>query len=129
MDESKTDETKAGTDQDVTEALLRRSPLHDYDPKKYKGKKLLIRFTHLEFPKAALQFTYRGVRYSLEDNKEISLPLEVIEHLNSLAIPEGKYEVDLITGQIHKTDTVLRHRFSCVPVNLHSILTKEEKQK
>lgn len=123
MDDSKTVESKTGTNQD---AHTKRPPLHDYDSKKYKGKKLLVRFTHLEFPKAELTFTYRGVRYAFKPNQEISLPLEVIEHLNSLAIPESSYEVDQSTGQIHKTETTLRHRFSLVPVNLHKILTKEE---
>lgn len=125
MDDSKTDEIQAGTDQDILER--KRPPLHKYDPKKYKGKKLLIRFTHLEFPKSELHFTYRGVQYELQDSQEISLPLEVIEHLNSLAVPESTYEVEALTGQFHKTDTVLRHRFSCIPVNLASIMTKKEK--
>ena len=121
MDESKTGESKTGTNQDV-----KRPPLHDYDPKKYKGKKLLVRFTHLEFPKAELGFTYRGVRYLLKPDQEISLPLEVIEHLNSLSVPESQYEIDEPTGQIRKTNTTLRHRFSLIPVNLQSILSKKE---
>lgn len=124
MEDQKTDESKAGTQEEIA---AKRPPVNNYDPKKYKGKKLLIRFTHLEFPKAELQFTYRGVRYHLKDSKEISLPLEVIEHLNSLAIPEAKYELDEKTGQLHQTETVLRHRFSCIPVNLAKFVTEKFK--
>ena len=119
MGDSKTVESETGTNQEVP----KRQPLHKYEPKKYKGKKLLIRFTHLEFPKSDLHFTYRGVQYVLNDSQEISLPLEVIEHLNSLAVPESKYDIDATTGQLHKIDTVLRHRFSCIPVNLAQIVT------
>jgi len=117
--EDKTVESETG------KKVSKRPPVKLYDPKKYKGKKLLIRFTHLEFPKAELHFNYRGVKYELADSQEISMPLEVIEHLNSLAVPESKYEVDVATGQLHKTDTVLRHRFSCIPVNLAQLVTKK----
>ena len=104
----------------------RRFSRKPYDPKKYRGKKFLVRFTHIEFPKASLQFTYRGVGYKLDDQQEISLPVEVIEHLNSLAVPETSYVTDELTGQLKPGPVVLRHRFSCVPVNMGKFMNKKE---
>jgi len=109
-----TTESKAGAPRNPRK---RKGP-KQYDEKKYRGKKLKVRFTHLEFPKAGIQFTYRGIGYKLDDNQEISLPIEVIEHLNSLAVPERKYEEDPTTGQMKPGPVTLRHRFSCVPVDL-----------
>lgn len=112
-----TTERKAG---EKRNPKTRKGP-KQYDPKKYKGKKIKVRFTHLEFPKAALQFTYRGIGYHMEDNQEISLPVEVIEHLNSLAVPERKYEEDIATGQMKPGPITLRHRFSCIPIDLGAL--------
>ena len=121
MEEEKTVESQTGNKRP------KKRPRKIYDPKKYKGKKLLIRFTHTEFPKASLQFTYRGITYEMKDQEEIMLPLEVVEHLNSLAVPESKYEEDPTTGQLKQGPVTLRHRFSCIPLNLAQFATKEEK--
>ena len=119
--EEKTVETKTGNEkngQNPPAKKVRRSVTKQYNPKKYRGKKLKVRFSHIEFPKSELHFTYRGVGYKLEDQEEITLPIEVIEHLNSLAVPERKYEEDSVTGQIKPGPVVMRHRFSCIPVNI-----------
>jgi len=116
----KTGEIKTGKEngQALPVKKVKRSVTKQYDPKKYRGKKLKVRFSHIEFPKSELHFTYRGVGYKLEDQQEISLPLEVIEHLNSLAVPERAYKEDPMTGQLKVGPVTLRHRFSCIPTNI-----------
>ena len=133
MTEEKTVESETGKEVEKTvesetgkkKRSGRRFSSKKYDPKKYRGKKLFIRFAHIEFPKASLQFTYRGVGYKMDDQEEISLPIEVIEHLNSLAVPETTYDIDEQTGQMKPGPVVLRHRFSCVPVNMSKFMNKK----
>lgn len=84
-------------------------------------ERLRIRFSNLETPGAREDFTYEGTRYYLEDGKEYKLPIDVIEHLNGLQIPDPQYEEDPETGQIvHKRDRV-KHRFNCQILDLRNL--------
>lgn len=101
-------------------------------------KSLEIRFVNNESPKADLDFylqdplkdgkssTWR--RWHLADGKVYTLPLHVIEHLNGLQVPERKYETDARTGQMTHVSTVMRHRFSCIPVNLGQIMADKSEE-
>ena len=97
-------------------------PPRVYDESKYHGKKVKIRFTNLEFPKGELDFVYGGFFYRLKDAKEFTLPIETIEHLNSLVVPESSYEIDAETGQMTHKTTIMRHRFNCGILNLGALL-------
>ena len=87
-------------------------------------------FIHNEFPRADLEFTFDNRRWHLKDGKTFKLPLHVIEHLNSLVVPESHYDIDASTGQMTHVTRSLRHRFTCQPVNLKAILegNKEDKK-
>ena len=96
---------------------------------KRNEKKIECIFIHNEFPKASLEFTFDGRRWHFQDGKPYKMPLHVIEHLNSLVIPESHYDIDASTGQMTAVTRTLRHRFTCQPVNLRAILeSKDEKE-
>lgn len=101
-----------------------------------KGDKCLqVRFTNNESPKADIDFTLQDPlkdekpstwrRWHLLDGETYKLPLHVIEHLNGLKVPESKYDIDPSTGQLTHISTTMRHRFSCIPVNLGQIMASE----
>jgi len=96
-----------------------------------RGEKTIqVIFIHNEFPKAGLEFTYDGRRWHLKDGLTYKLPLHVIEHLNSLVVPESHYDIDTKTGQLTAVTSTLRHRFTCQPVHLREILagTKDKEE-
>ena len=99
-------------------------PPRVYDESKYHGKKVKIRFANLEFPKNTLDFVYGGFFYRLKDSEEYTLPIETIEHLNNLVVPESRYDIDDATGQMSHIVTTLRHRFNCGIVDMASLLKK-----
>jgi len=85
----------------------------------FKNEKCLyVIFINNEFPKADLEFSFDRRRWHLKDGEKYKLPFHVIEHLNGLVIPESKYETDANTGQLAHISTVMRHRFTCHPVDL-----------
>ena len=86
-------------------------------------------FIHNEFPKADLEFTFDDRLWHFRDGKPYKMPLHVIEHLNSLVVPESHYEIDASTGQMTTITRTLRHRFTCQPVNLRAILENKDNKK
>lgn len=95
---------------------------------KRNEKTIQVKFIHNEFPGADLEFTFDGRRWHLQDGKVYKLPLHVIEHLNTLVVPESHYDIDPQTGQLTQVTRILRHRFTCQPINLHQILAGGEKK-
>ena len=87
------------------------------------ASKIKVVFQNLEMPGVRLDFTYQGVGYNLEHNKEVTLPIEVVEHLNGLQVPDPYWEEDPETGQI-KHKTRMRNRFNCRIVNLAALLER-----
>jgi len=84
-----------------------------------KGEKcLFVIFINNEFPKADLEFFFADRRWHVRDGEKYKLPLHVIEHLNGLVVPESHYETDPKTGQMTHISTIMRHRFTCHPVDL-----------
>ena len=99
-------------------------PPRVYDEAKYHGKKVEIVFSNLEFPKNTLDFVYGGFFYRLKDGEKYKLPIETVEHLNNLVIPESKYDIDEETGQMTHIVTTMRHRFNCGIVNMGALLKR-----
>ena len=111
------------------------------------GEKCLdIVFINNEFPKADLEFTTveggeppkepggkakPGIvrRWHLLDGNNYKLPLHIIEHVNSLKIPESRFEEDPQTGQMTHIVTYMRHRFTCQPINLSQIVGAKDDKK
>jgi len=102
-----------------------------------KGEKTIeVKFVNNEFPKADLQFTIieggkppdkktgkpavkgKPRRWHLRDGETYTLPMHVVEHINSLVVEESEYEVDEHTGQGRTIRTYKRNRFTCIPVNM-----------
>lgn len=82
-----------------------------------------VKFSNLEMPGVRLDFTYQKKKYSLEDNNEYALPIDVIEHLNGLRVPDPVWEEDPDTGQLrHKLR--YRNRFNCQILDLSKILER-----
>jgi len=95
---------------------------------KKNEKTIQVVFIHNEFPKADLEFTFDGRRWHLKDGKSYKLPLHVIEHLNSLVVPESHYDIDASTGQMTAITRSLRHRFTCQPINLRALIGEDKKE-
>lgn len=83
----------------------------------------MVKFLNIEFPGADLMFTKdthkvgtppntNPRRWHLKDGEVYKLPVFIIEHLNSLTIPEHNYEIDPRTEQIRSQRTGERNRFS-----------------
>lgn len=87
------------------------------------ASKVKVKFSNLEMPGVRLDFTYQKKRYALEDNKEYALPIDVIEHLNGLKVPDPIWEPDPDTGQMrHKLR--YRNRFNCQILDLAKLLER-----
>lgn len=92
-------------------------------------EKMKVRFTNNEFPSAPADFVFEGIRYHLEPGKEYTLPYSVINHINSLMVPDPRYETDPVTGQLKIKENVQRARWSAHPVALVSKRPKGPQQK
>lgn len=97
-----------------------------------------VKFINNEFPKADVQFTTHDKvkgkggkvrleprRWHLMDGQEYVLPLHIIAHINALTIPESSYEVDEKTKQIVSRREGSRHRFTCIPVNMDTLVANQ----
>ena len=84
--------------------------------KKKKRKLVRVKFINNEDPKQILQCTINGEYYELRNGQEYDLPIDVINHLNSVAIPIYEYVKDEEAGQMVSEKVGERNRFSCVPV-------------
>jgi hypothetical protein len=73
---------------------------------------LKAKFLFLERPGQNLEFSVNGVKWELWDGVEYNLPKSVIDHLNSLTVPNDKYLVDDKTGAILDVVKGSRNRFS-----------------
>lgn len=90
-------------------------------------EKMRVRFQNIEFPGASLQFNFQSVKtYQLFDGKEYDLPLSVIDHLNSLAVPvykmydpeEEKTHFNPEPKDPSERIVGVRNRFSIIPVSV-----------
>lgn len=87
------------------------------------ASKIKVIFQNLEMPGVRLDFTLDGEHYALEHGKEYLLPIEVVQHLNGLQVPDPYWEIDPDTGQLVHKDR-LRSRFNCIIVNLAEIVER-----
>jgi len=96
-----------------------------------KEPKVRVKFQNIEFPKASLSFNFEGVkRYVLLDGQKYDLPVSVINHLNSLAIPIYKmYEADEVAKGFNPEPvdpneriTGSINRFSLIPVDIGTMI-------
>ena len=92
-----------------------------------KVEKVKVSFRLGEGEGNPAEFTYQGKSYVIHNGSEISLPIDVIDHLNSLKYPEYKFELDDKTGQMASKLVGYKHRFFCVPVDLRKIAEKQAK--
>jgi hypothetical protein len=72
------------------------------------------------------QFTFGGKNYTLYNGTEVSLPVDVVDRLNSLKYPDYKFEMDDKTGQMQSKLVGYKHRFYCVPVDMRKLAEKQE---
>lgn len=92
-----------------------------------KEEKVRVKFINNESPGIPLEFTYEGIRYKLDPGLEYELPYSVVNHLNSLAVPDPKFEMDPATGQMKEVSRTMKHRFTCHPTQLFGPREKPEK--
>ncbi|MFP4086387.1 MAG: hypothetical protein ACLFUL_06295 [Desulfobacteraceae bacterium] len=87
-----------------------------------KSKHIKVRFLNNEDPEGGeLHFAYQGKYFWLRNGQEYSLPVEVVEHLNSLSIPQYKWEHDPETGGTRSVETGQLNRFTCLPVDFENV--------
>ena len=79
-------------------------------------EKITVQFNNNEFPGQSLTFNYEGINYFLESGKRYDLPISVVDHLNSIMIPDPHYEQDPVTGQMQLVADSTRSRFTVHPV-------------
>jgi len=89
--------------------------------------KMLVKVKNHDFINMGvpLQFNYEGIKYyDIPDGSEVELPISVIEHINSITVPESIWgEPDPDTGQ-RRHRIYKRHRFSAIPVNMGDLIGK-----
>ena len=95
--------------------------LNELAPAKPKGfdfgKDTKIVFSNVESPEAPLLFSFQGRKFGpLDDGTEYTLPRSVVNHLNSLTVPDYKLVTDAVTGHQRSERIANRRRFACVPV-------------
>jgi hypothetical protein len=78
-----------------------------------KEPKVRIKFQHAENPGKDVEFNAEGQYYHLKDGEEVSLPISVVRHLNSLKYPIYDYGDD---GKIKQAGE--RNRFNCIQLEL-----------
>ena len=92
-----------------------------------------VEFTNLETPGASFDFAKgpktldsipKGMRYRLEAGKEYLLPLDLIEDLHGLAVPELSWEMDALSGQMVSRVIGQRKRVSLMPTRIRSMTAK-----
>lgn len=82
-------------------------------PKRFDfGPKVPVRFTNVENPGVGIDFNFQGRKFSLKDGDEVDLPQAVVDHLNSLIVPESRYEE--VNGQVRSV-LVNKNRFAVIP--------------
>lgn len=82
------------------------------------------KFVNVESPGADVQFTYEKGRYHLYHNQICELPLSVMEHLNSLTVPDSHFEIDPESQQVKGVVHGVKNRFAVMPVDLGAQLRK-----
>jgi len=92
-----------------------------------KMEKLKVSFRLGENEGNPAEFTFQGKGYVLYNGTEISLPVDVVDHLNSLKYPEYKLEPDEKTGQMVSKLVGYKHRFFCVPLDMRKVAEKQAK--
>jgi hypothetical protein len=78
------------------------------------GPKVHVKFQNIENPKAGIDFNFEGRKFSLQDGEELDLPQAVVDHLNSLQVPNPHFEIDPKTGQ-GRSVTTYNNRFAVIP--------------
>ncbi len=105
----------------MTAAKKGKSPqqkLQEVQDRIEKEEKVRVKFINNETPGVPLEFTYEGIRYNLVPGQEYDLPYSVVNHLNSLAVPDPKFEIDPATQQLKEVSRTMKHRFTCHPTQL-----------
>ena len=92
------------------------------------GPDILVEFSNLENPGAALDFNFEGRQYHIEDGERIKLPSKTMYHLNHLTTDKIEWAKDERTGVARSKKTGVNHRFSCVPVQLYDAAQPQEAQ-
>jgi hypothetical protein len=92
---------------------------------KSKAEKIKVSFRLGENEGNPAEFTFQGKGYILYNGTEVTLPVDVVEHLNSLKYPQHKFEVDEKTGQMVSKLVGYKHRFFCVPVDMRQAAEKQ----
>jgi|TARA_R100000501_G_C2583031_1_gene85584 hypothetical protein len=77
-----------------------------------------VKFINVESPGADVAFDYEGGKYHLYHNQTCELPKSVVRHLNSLVVPDNKYEIDPATQQIKGVVEGVKNRFTVLPTDL-----------
>jgi len=86
-----------------------------------KIQKIKVAFRLGENEGNPAEFNYQGKGYVLYNGTEVSLPVDVVDHLNSLKYPEYKLEHDEATGQMVSKLVGYKHRFFCVPLDMRKV--------
>lgn len=89
-----------------------------------KVEKIRVSFRLGEGEGNPAEFTYEGKNYVIYNGTEVSLPVDVVDHLNSLKYPEYKLETDEKGRMVSKL-VGYKHRFFCVPVDMRKIAEEQ----
>jgi hypothetical protein len=98
------------------------------DPFK-NSKHIKVRFLNNEDPEGGeLHFNFQGKYFWLKHGHEYSLPIEVVEHLNSLTVPQYKWDHDPKTGGTRSVEAGQFNRFTCLPVDFENVPDSRQKK-
>jgi hypothetical protein len=98
-----------------------------------------VKFTCIDDPKGTYDMIYPavpgGTKYRLVSGLQYDLPVSMIDHLNSLEVPDPQIEEDPITRQIRPVlDPVtgkapMRSRFAVIPLKMNMAGNKTSEEK
>lgn len=102
----------AAIDENAKQIAALKEQLEIKNKKEVKPVKYAkVLFRNLNDPGLNLNFTFNGKYYNLVDGIEHNLPMDVVEHLNSLMIRKSRYEKDG-SGNVRHIDE-MRPRIVC----------------
>lgn len=71
-----------------------------------------------------IEFTFMGKRFKIGDGEKVKLPACVVDHLNSLKVPDPIYVTDEATGQVRLEASRTRNRFTAIQTGPISRMNK-----
>lgn len=81
------------------------------------GREIRAKFVNNETPGVPIKFNFQGRNFGqFEDGEEYHIPIKVMNHLNSLAVPTMRITPDPETKQLVSSPVGKRNRFSVLPV-------------